>query len=295
VSAAWLLRSTRRRLGRSKRGFVALVLAFALIAGLGASALSLGRATTATAASLAEGVEVVAYLSPRLSAGRAEALAVTLRRLPGVRAVRAVDPTAALAHLRRELAAMGSAPAVVARMEEGFLPGSLEIALEPGPGLPVRAADLVARLRRLEGVQAVDAMADGVGQVAAWMTLGRRLANVLAALAAFIGVALVLGSVLRERHRRREEAAALALVGATPLAIGLPAGLLGALGAGLGAVLGLAAGTRATALIFGRGAGIAMPAGLAPGELLAAALGLVLVGLVSGWLSMPRPRLGELR
>jgi cell division protein FtsX len=295
VSAGGVLRSTGRRLGRSKRGFLGLVAAFALVAALGAAAVSLGRATSATAARLAEGVQVVAYLAPSLAPARAEALVVTLGRLPGVRAVRPVDGRTELERLRRELGALGRDAGLLGRVEEGFLPPSLEIVLEPGADVPARAADLVARLRRVEGITAVDAMVEGVGQVAAWVALGRRLTMGLAALAAAAGLALVLGLVLGERGRRREEAAALALVGATPNAIALPAGMVGALAAAIGGVLGLQAGGRFAALVFGQGPGLPAPVALGSREALIAAVALAALGLVAGWLSMPRPRLSELR
>ena len=103
-------------------------------------------------------------------------------------------------------------------------------------------------------------------------------------MAVLAAVVLVAGVLLGERRRRRGEADTLILLGATPLARHLPAGSLAALAAVLGSTLGLPLGTRAAGNLLGAPAG--WPT--AGHEMLLAVFALTLIGLVLGWLSVPR-------
>ena len=139
----------------------------------------------------------------------------------------------------------------LAAVEADFLPSSMEIVLAPGPDLSRRASDTAARLRRQEGIVAVDAMAEGLGRAAAFGALADRLARIVAVVALLAGLSLVAGLLLLERRRRRAEADTLGLLGATPVAMRLPAGALAALAACLGGLAGLPLGSRAADLLLG--------------------------------------------
>jgi cell division protein FtsX len=285
VTPGWLARRTWRRLRTGKASFLALLLAFAALASLLAGARALSRQSAIAAARLAEQAHVIAYLAPGLGGDKARPLRTALARLPGVREVRETDSATALAHLRGELLALGQDVTALAAVEADFLPSSIEIVLAPGPDLPRRASDTAARLRRQEGIVAVDAMAEGLGRAAAFGALADRLARIVAVVALLAGLALVAGLLLLERRRRRSEADTLGLLGATPVAMRLPAGALAALAACLGGLAGLPLGSRAADLLLG-----AAIAGAAPrGEMPIALACLALAGLVAGWISVPRP------
>jgi cell division protein FtsX len=286
VTAGWLARRTWRRLRYGRASFCALLAAFAVVAALAAGARSLARQSTLAAARLADQAHVIAYLEPGTGAEQARPLRTALARLPGVHEVRATDGASALAHLRRELSALGQDIAPLAAVEPDFLPASIEIVLAPGPDLTLRAQDTAARLRRQSGIVAVDAMTEGLGRAAAFGALADRLAHIVGALALVAAAVLLTGILLLERRRRRQEAATLTLLGATPLAIHLPSGALAVLAAVAGGGLGLPLGNRAAGLLLGGPVALAGPA---RSELLLALAILGLVGLLVGWLSVPRP------
>lgn len=194
---------------------------------------------------------------------------------------------AAKQRLRAAVVALGEDPAVLSQVEDGFLPRSLEIALRPGPDLPAEASDLARRLGHLGGVAAVDAMKEGLGRVASWVALARRLGITLGVIAAGAALALILGTIGRERARRQGEADTLALLGATPLEARLPACLTGVLAALVGTSVGVVIGAHAAAMVAGRSSPVGA---LGRGEVIAT-VGLVCAaGLVAGLLSLPRAR-----
>jgi cell division protein FtsX len=285
VTAGWLARRIWRRLRHGKASFATLLLAFAAVAALLAGARALARQSALAAARLADQAHVIAYLAPGIAGEKARPLRTALARLPGVREVRETDGATALAHLRGELSALGQDVTPLVAVEADFLPASLEIVLAPGPDLTRRANDTAARLRRQDGIVAVDAMAEGLGRAAAFGALADRLAGIVALVALLASLALVTGLLLLERRRRRPEADTLALLGATPIAMRLPAGALAGFAAVLGGIAGLPAGSRAAGLLLGN----ALAGPPARGEMLVALACLGLAGLVAGWLSVPRP------
>jgi cell division protein FtsX len=283
VSGAWLVRRTVRRIGRRPRQFAALAAAFAAIAALATAAVELGRSASRTADAFIEQVHVIVYLDHGLDRERARALQHALERLPDVLSVREVGSQAAKQRLGRAVAALGQDAALLEQAEDGFLPRSMEVALWPGPDLPARAAELARRLGPLEGVAAVDAMKEGLGKVAGWVALARRMAMVLGALALLAGLGLLLWILAGERRRGREEAETFALVGATATEARGPAALAGALAALAGALVGLSLGRPVAALL-------APGTTIGPGERAIALGALLLLGLLAGWTSLPRPR-----
>lgn len=286
--ARWVFRRVLRRVRGELRGFALLAVSFAIIAGLGAGAHTLARQSAAAAARLADEAHVIAYLDEGLPPERVRSLREAFDKLPSVRQVREVDGTRALAELVRHLRTLGESPGgMVAGLEAGFLPTSLEIVLAPGAQLEQRAVDVASRLKRLPGVDVVDAMTEGLDRVAAFHALARRLALLLGAVAVVAGLALGAALVVRQRSQRREEARSLALVGAHPLAIWLPSSAVTAMAALGGGLAGVAVGRQLAATLFDPA--LALPA-LPSGAWLWATVLLLATGVVVGRLSVPMPR-----
>jgi cell division protein FtsX len=288
VTLGWILRRAWRRLLRSPLFLVALTAAFAVIAGLGAAASALSRESARAAMRLGSNSHIVAYLDPALPPERAAALVLGFERLPGVSAARALDGKDALAELGATLRSVGQKEDALAGIEADFLPRSIEITLVPGPDLGGRAREVATRLGRLEGVSAVDTMTDGLARIAAFSALAARLGTLFGGVAALAAVALLGGLILRERAHHAALAESLHLLGADPLAMWLPLGLGDALAALVGGAIGLLVGHHATALALVE----RTPAleGLGGRQLAVGLALLVGLGLLTGRLSLPRPR-----
>jgi cell division protein FtsX len=286
--ASWILRRTGRRLWRSPLFLAALTAAFAVVAGLGAAASALSRESARAALRLGSNSHIVAYLDPELSAEGAAALVLGFSRLPGVSAARALDGKDALRELGATLRSVGQKEDTLAGIEADFLPRSIEITLLPGPDLGTRAREVAARLQRLAGVSAVDTMTDGLARIAAFSALAGRLGTLFAAVAALAAVALLGGLILRERSHHAALAESLHLLGADPLSMWLPLGLGDALAALVGGAVGLLVGHKVTALALAE----QTPSltGLDGHRLAVGLLLLVALGLLTGRLSLPRPR-----
>jgi cell division protein FtsX len=289
VTLRWLGRRVGRHLRQSPLFLLALTAAFAVVAALAAAANTLGHESERATARLASNVHVVAYLDAGLPDDRAAALVIAFGRLGGVVAARAIDGKAALSELKTTLNAVGERDDVLAGIEAEFLPRSIEITLAPGHDLTGRAREVAARLGRLEGVSAVDAMTDGLGRVAAFGALAGRLAALFAGVAALAGLALLGGLVLRERTVQQELAETMHLLGATSLATWLPGGLLDAAAAMVGGSTGFLLGAWLAALALGMADPLRASA-LPVGHLLITLVVLAGAGLGTGWLSLPRPR-----
>lgn len=298
MTLGFVVRGAGRRLRRSTPFLLVLTGAFALVTGLGAAAVVLHRESDRATARLAESSHVVAYLDAGLSEERAQALVVAFGRLAGVIAVRELDGRAALGELRETLSQVGIGASqrddMLSGIEADFLPRSIEITLAPGGDLGARAREVAARLGRLEGVGAVDAMTDGLARVAVFGAWADQMAFLFSAVAGLFAIALWGGLVVRERGQHREMAEALHLLGAAPLTMWLPLGLVDALAAVVGGAVGIVVGTRLTAAAFAIAPSAGNAGGLGTGfghgeGLLALAL-LAGVGLVTGRLSLPRPR-----
>jgi cell division protein FtsX len=284
-----MARRVGRQLRQSPLFLLGLTAAFGVVAALAAAADTLGRESERATARLASNVHVVAYLDAGLPEDRAAALVIAFGRLGGVVAARAIDGKAALQELKTTLHTVGERDDVLAGIEAEFLPRSIEITLAPGHDLTGRAREVAARLGRLEGVSAVDAMTDGLGRVAAFGALAGRLAALFAGVAALAGLALLGGLVLRERTVHQEMSETLHLLGATSLSMWLPGGLVDAVAAMLGGASGFLLGAWLAALALGMADPVRASA-LPPGQLLVTLGVLGAAGLATGWLSLPRPR-----
>jgi cell division protein FtsX len=253
------------------------------------------RTTRALVPMLEHNVHVIAYLGEELGATERQRLVAALHRIPGVERARLVEPEEALARLRVAASSLGGADAL-AGIEPGFLPGSVEISVAGGPGMPARTAELAARLRKLPGVVEVDAMSAGLGRLASWMALARRFGTAALAVAGLASVVALAFAVASGRERRRREAEVLALLGETPSGVRGAASLAGAAAALAGAGTGIAA----LLLLFPRVLGaiekavglgpLAVAPGLGAREVAAALLAAALVGWLGGRLGVPLAR-----
>lgn len=180
-------------------------------------------------------LRIVAILGRDGSApGGTEAVVAVARALAGAGAVRHVPAADALAELTR---ALGPVEAGLARLPVNPVAARLEIAPRPG----FRAAglrDLIDALRRVPGIEAVEAALGWVGEVER-LERGIRVGGVT--LAAALGLTALLtigGATTLARHRRADESAVLRLAGVPEARLRAPlvlqAMLQGAAGGALG-------------------------------------------------------------
>ncbi|MGB8294096.1 MAG: permease-like cell division protein FtsX [Polyangia bacterium] len=295
MTVGWILRRARRQSAPQRRVLWAAAGSF-LVLGLVAGATVLGlRATRGWMSTVGQGVHVIAFLRDEMEPDQVAQLTDLLRRRPGVDRVRLVEPAEALARLRDAARSSPAAGSWLNDLEPGYFPRSIEVALIASVDLPQRAAELSRRLRGLAGVAEVDAMADGVARLGAWVRFGQRLGWAVVLAAGFAALSFLVSTVLRGREARRRQAQVLVILGETAGCIRLPAnialasaGLMGALAALV--VLRLA---WPALLIAVEGAlGIAStPAGISLGlwESTVGLLAAPLLGWVLGYISTPVP------
>jgi cell division transport system permease protein len=232
--AATALRDLRRTGGLGLCG-VALSALTALAAGgiaLGLDAL--GRLATAWQAE----IRVVAILRPNgTPAGGPEALVPVVRALPGAGRVRFVPAADALAELSRYL---GSVEAGLDRLAINPVPPRLEIT--PAAGLAAALLrELVEALRRVPGVDEVEAAIDWVGELERVQGALRAGGLILAGALSVTAVLVIRGATVLAGLRRVDETAVLRLAGVSEARLRAPL-LAQAVAQGtLGAALGLAA------------------------------------------------------
>lgn len=223
-------------------GFAATFFLLTLLAGGG---WMVARTGAGFAPALADEVNVIGYLRDDVGDDQSGALADRVRRLPGVRRVTVVNSDQALDRLRRDVGRMHpdghEADRALAGIEEGFLPRSIEIAMDSSAAAAGRAGELAARLRGLPELAQVDDMGDGLGRLREVAATTRAFGWTVIALAALSGLVLLLVPIFVARARTDDEVVVLRLLGATTRQVKLPAALLGSLAAVLGMGLGLLA------------------------------------------------------
>jgi hypothetical protein len=201
MTRAWLL---RRLVGDGRRhgiAWLALALAFAVVAFAATGARLVGRAAAPPAAA----ARVIAYLDESVDATRAVELQRVLASLPGVEGVRAVSAREGLEELR---GALGARAGVLEGVGPDLLAPSLEVVARPAA-----ASALAIRLGRLRGVADVDLVSAPAPARAP--EDARRPARLGVALAGALGLLALLAALALLRARLRVE---LSLW----LALGLP-------------------------------------------------------------------------
>ena len=295
MTAAWILRRARRQSASQRRALWAAAGSF-LVLGLVTGATVLGlRATRGWMSTAGQSVHVIAFLRNEMEPDQVAQLTDLLRRRPGVDRVRLVEPAEALARLRDAAQSSPTAGSWLNDLEPGYFPRSIEVALAPSVDLPQRAADLSRRLRGLVGVAEVDAMADGVARLGAWVRFGQSLGWAVVVAAGIAAFSFLVSTVLRGREARRRQAQVLVILGETAGSIRLPAnialataGLMGALAALV--VLRLAWPALLTAVDGALGiASTSAGLSLGLGESAIGLLGAPLLGWVLGYISTPVP------
>ena len=176
------------------------------------------------------GTQVIIYLKPDAPRGRVHSLYSLLKGRPEVDSVRWISSDKALARLRSTL---GTHASVLADVERGFLPASLEISLQQDQ--PGRVRALVALLSASSLVDEVDYMGDWARRLSSLVNLINVLALALAIIVAFACLYIVGSTIRLGVHARQEEIEILKLVGATDRFIRAPFMIEGALQGLLGA------------------------------------------------------------
>ncbi|MFC0676584.1 permease-like cell division protein FtsX [Lysobacter korlensis] len=209
-------------------GLTVGVMAIALALPLG---LSIVLANVARfAGDVQESRVIGVYLDPGLPAGRARAIAATLRERADVARVEYRSPEDGL----RELRDRGGFGEALEALDANPLPGLLQVT-PAGDG-----AALAAQLAKLPEADLVQHDVVWRQRLRDWLRLGTRLAAVLAALLG-VGALLVVGNTVRlDIQSRREEIAVLQLLGATDGFIRRPFLYLGACYGALAGLIALA-------------------------------------------------------
>jgi cell division transport system permease protein len=229
-----------------------------------------------------EQVRVSAYLSDALPEAEQEALALRVRRLPGVESVAWVSKQAALERFRASPFGRAS---LLDGLDENPLPASLEIVLAPAERNRAGLDALVARLEGLPGVEELGYGHEWVEGYARAVALVRGVALALGAVLALATLLIVSNTIRLSVHARRDEIEILSLVGAGRAFVATPFLLEGLLQGGTGGLLalaGLALGFHALTGSFGSGLelllGSAEPLFFGAGQ----AVGLVALGAALG-------------
>jgi cell division protein FtsX len=227
----WGVRLTAQGLRRHRALFWMSAAAFACATVALAACLALARAPSAIVATTGS-AQLVAFLNDDLPAGDRDALAVVLRKLPGVAGVRVLPSNEALVRMRAEL---GARAALLDGVEDGFLPTTLEIALRPGREGTGRADELAWRLRRMAGISDVDVLRNEADhRLVTEQETGRRLRVALVAASGLLALAALM-LVAALARRRRADASILEGLGFTAWAVSGPVFVAGA-AAGAGGV-----------------------------------------------------------
>jgi len=290
--AGFLMAEALRDLWRAGRIAVSAVMLIALsLAALGGFWLlssNVGRAV----AQWRDRVRVTVYLRREPTTNEVPALVARVRALPGVAAVRYVDPATALLSLKRTL---GKDAAVADQLPSNPLPASLEITATPAAATPEAARALNARLAELPDVEEVAGSLDWVEQLARWQRLATTIGLGISAVLAIAAILTVTTATTLVLHARRQETEIMRLVGAPEFVVRLPLLLQGMLQGLIGAALALAGLAIAHHLVAPRlGPLVNLTLGLAnvdflpPLELAALLVAGTVFGAAGGWLARGR-------
>ncbi len=191
--------------------------------------------------SFREAREVSLFLAPGASAAEVEALAAQLREDAQVAAVAVRTPDQGLEEFRQ----MADFADALALLEENPLPAVLVVT----PSAKADPLAVAERLRTLPSVDFVQHDALWRARLTAWLSFGRRLAWLAAALLG-VGVLLVVGNTVRlDIQSRAEEIQTVQLLGATDGFVRRPFLYLGAWYGALAGLFALAVASLAPQLL----------------------------------------------
>jgi cell division transport system permease protein len=177
---------------------------------------------------------MVVYLGEGVDDAHAEALVAQLAKLPGVEHAELV-PAAESA--KRLQSALGADSALLAGVEVGSLPPSVEVALQPGMRDVIAMSPTVAALKGTPGIDDVIVEDGGNDRVASSLSVVRGAAWGGAALLSVLALIIVLASTRVRMEKSAREQAVLQLLGASPWFTAVPTALAGALQGAVAAAL----------------------------------------------------------
>jgi cell division transport system permease protein len=225
------LRSLQRRPFRTALATGAISVALLLVGGVYLAARNVELAT----ARWGRGVQMVVYLEEGISAERAERIGGALLDVPAVEKVEQVSPEAAFERLR---GALGDHDEIIAGIEVGMLPASIEVTLREGVSDVVAGHSMVERLQATPGVEEVEFLGGWVSRLTA-LTVALRYAFwflfALVGLACAYTIAATLRLSMQARDRE-VESETFELLGASGRFVRGPMVVEGALQGAAGAV-----------------------------------------------------------
>ncbi len=183
------------------------------------------------------GVQMVVYLEEGVTDEHAQRIASVLTQVPAVEKVTEVSSKEAFERLQSSL---GDHDELIAGVEEGMLPASLEVTLREGLKEVARAHPLVERLRATAGVEEVEFLGDWVDKLTSLNASLRYAGWFLFALVGLVCVYTVTTTLRSSVRARKREMETLALLGASERFVRGPMILEGVLQGAAGAALAAA-------------------------------------------------------
>ena len=182
------------------------------------------------------GTTMVVYLEPGAAADRGRTIATELGAITGVVRSEYVTADQAADRLRT---ALGADAGLLAGVEPGALPASIELVLEPGARDVVAASPLFASLRSADAVDSVELVGEWDDRIGGLLGGLRTAAWTLAALFGVRAVIAVASTLRMRLAASVDEARGARLLGAGAAFLLAPSVLAGAIQGAIGAALAL--------------------------------------------------------
>jgi cell division protein FtsX len=230
------LRRTGRLLVRRPRLAAWTMLGVIAAAVVFGAALLVARNLDRWAGAWRGGATMVVYLESAATPEHGAVIAAELGAIPGVVRAEYVPSDEAARRLR---AALGADDSLLAGIEPGALPASVELVLEPGARDVVAASPLFASLRGADAVDSVDLVGEWDDRLGALLGGLRTGAWSLAAVFGVLALIAVAATLRLRLAGRSDETRVARLLGAGPAFLLGPAVLAGAVFGALGAALAL--------------------------------------------------------
>lgn len=286
---AWLSRhlqtliGTLGRLMQQPMATLLTVLVMGIALALPACLNVLVRNAQAASGSWAQALDVSVYLKSSVDAEAANRLANKLEQRSDIKAVRLIKAEDALKEFR-EHSGFGDA---LAALSENPLPNTLVVTPAEASASPEALTALSTELGKLNEVDVVQLDTDWVQRYLAMLDTIRRLVSMVAVLLA-IGVVVIVGNTIRlDIQNRRDEIEVSKLVGGSDAFVRRPflyCGVWYGLGGGLLAWLVVVVAVALLAAPVQRIAGLYGSTFTLSGLGLRGGLGLLLAGILLGWL-----------